>query len=330
MTKRIAWLAAAVVFLVHAVGNAHYGFFRDELYFIICGRHPQFGYVDQPPVVPLLAALTQIGGHSLFLLRLVPALFAAAGAYTTVLLAAEFGGGAFAQALAAIVYLFSGVLLSFGTKVGPDEVGLWTWPLLAYLIVRICRGGDRRLWLIAGAVAGLTIVSKYSVLFLLVALLLGLLLTSQRAILRSSWFAAGMAVAAIVALPNLLWQAHYAFPMLQLLEAGQHGKNVIVGPLVYVLQQVLITNLFLFPVWVIGVIWLLRRADLRFLGYAYVILIAEMIVFHGKHYYPANVYPIVIAAGAVPIERWTSRSTVARIAVLAYSLVLGAPIKRRS
>jgi hypothetical protein len=324
MTRnRMAWLAAAAVFLVHAIGNAHYGFFRDELYFIICGRHPQFGYVDQPPVVPLLAALTQIGGHSLWLLRLVPALCAAGGAYVTVLLVVEFGGGVFAQALATVVFLFCNVLLSFGGKVGPDEIGLWAWPLCALLVVRIVKGADARLWLAAGLTAGIAIQSKYAIVFFLVALLIGLLLTPQRRVLANAWFFAGAALFALIALPNLLWQAHYGFPMWQLLRNGQSGKNIIAGPLLYLVQQVLITNLFLFPVWVIGVIWLITRPNIRFLGYLYVILIAEMIVSHGKHYYPADVYPIVIAAGAVPIEAWTRRLLLLRVVVMAYALVLG-------
>jgi hypothetical protein len=323
MTQRTAWAAAAVVFILHALGNAHYGFFRDELYFIICGQHPQWGYVDQPPIVPLLSAVTQIFGHSLWLLRIVPALFAAGGAYVTVLLAAELGGALFAQALAAFAYLTCGVLLSFGGKVGTDEVGLLTWVLIAYLVLRIVRGADPRLWLAAGAIAGITFESKYSVIFFLAALALGLLLTPQRAILWNRWAALGAAIAAVIALPNVLWQAHYGFPMWELLEAGQHGKNVIVGPAVYFVQEILITNLFLFPVWVIGAIWLFTKPQFRFLGWLYVILIAEMLAFHGKHYYPANVYPIVIAAGAVPIETWTRRLPIARIAIAIYALVLG-------
>jgi 4-amino-4-deoxy-L-arabinose transferase-like glycosyltransferase len=126
--QRIPAIAALATLAVHLIGNPHYGFFRDELYFIICGFRPDFGYVDQPPVVPLLAAGTQLFGHSLFLLRAVPALFAAGGAYVTCLLAVEMGGGAFAQFLAALAFIFTGVLTSFGMKVGPDEVGLWLWP----------------------------------------------------------------------------------------------------------------------------------------------------------------------------------------------------------
>jgi 4-amino-4-deoxy-L-arabinose transferase-like glycosyltransferase len=115
-------------------------------------------------VVPLLAAATQLGGHSLVLLRAVPALFAGAGAYVTCRLVAEFGGGRFAQALAAIVFVFTGVLASFGVMAGPDEVGLWTWPLIALLIVRIVKGADPRWWLAVGGAAGLSLESKYSVL----------------------------------------------------------------------------------------------------------------------------------------------------------------------
>lgn len=323
MTRRVAWLAAIVVFAVHLFGNAHYGFFRDELYFIICGRHPQWGYVDQPPVVPLLAALTQIFGHSLLLLRLVPALFASGGVYVTVLLAEEFGGGIFAQILASIAFLFAGVLLSFGQKVGTDEVGLWTWPMLAFLVIRIVRGADPRLWLIAGAVAGFSFESKYSVVFFLAALTVGLLLTPQRNMLMNRWFAFGALIFTIIALPNALWQAHYNFPMWELLRNGQNGKNIIVGPLLYMVQEILIMNLFLAPVWILGLVWLLRNATFRFLGYTYVLLIVEMLLFHGKHYYPANVYPILLAAGGVQIGAWAANARIAQTAILVYCAVLG-------
>src|SRR5271165_4046844 len=90
--SRLPLIAGAAAFLLHLAGNPHYGFFRDELYFIVCGLHPQWNYVDQPPVAPLLAAASQVFGPSLFLLRAVPALFAGAGIYVTCLLAVEFGG----------------------------------------------------------------------------------------------------------------------------------------------------------------------------------------------------------------------------------------------
>jgi hypothetical protein len=185
MPRYVPAAAALLTFVIHLVANAHYGFFRDELYFIICGQHPQFGYVDQPPLVPLMSAATQMAGHSLFLLRAVPALFAAAGVYTTALLVLEIGGGVFAQILASLAVFFAGVLMNFGMKVSTDEVGLWTWPLIALLVTRIVNGGSPRLWLWAGVAAGVSLQSKYSVIFFLPALVIGLLLTPARRVLFS-------------------------------------------------------------------------------------------------------------------------------------------------
>jgi dolichyl-phosphate-mannose-protein mannosyltransferase len=321
---RIPFVAALVTLAVHLAGNAHYGFFRDELYFIICGFHPAWGYVDQPPVTPLLAAGSQLFGHSLFLLRAVPAIFAAAGAYVTCKLVLELGGDAFAEIVAAIAYLFCNVLLSFGTKVGPDMVGLWLWPLAALYVLRIAKGADPRLWLAAGAAVGVSFESKYSVLFFTVALVAGILLAPQRPILFSLWCFAGAALAALIALPNFIWQAVQGYPMLELLINGQTmGKNVIVGPGLYLFQQLLLTNLFLSPVWIVGLIELFRNNSARFLAWTYVILIALMIVAHGKHYYPGDVYPILIAAGGVAIERWTKDLKILRAALVPALIAAG-------
>ncbi len=321
--RSVPWLAAAATFVFHLAANPHYGYFRDELYFIICGFHPDWGYVDQPPLVPLMSAGTQLFGHSLVLLRAVPALFAAAAAFATCRLVTEFGGGVFAQSFAAVVVLFTGVSAAFGGKVGTDEVGLWTWPLIALLVVRLSKGADPRWWLAAGAAAGVSLESKYSVIFFLAAILAGLLLTPARRILFTRWFALGCAVAVLIALPNFVWQWQHGFPMLELLHNGQNGKNIIASPVLYVVQEIVITMPFLAPVWMIGLVWLVRSAAFRFLAFAYVIVIAEMIVLHGKHYYPAAVYPILIAAGAVPLEAWTQGRRTARTAMVAYALVLG-------
>jgi hypothetical protein len=316
-------IAAVVTLVVHLVANAHYGFFRDELYFIICGRHPDFGYVDQPPVVPLLAAATQVFGDSLFLLRAVPALLAAASVFTTCLLVTEFGGGPFAQAFAALIFLFTGVLASFGGKVSTDEVGLLTWPLIALWLVRIARGANPRLWIAIGIAVGVSLESKYMMLFYIAALAVGLIATPLRKLFANSWFAAGCVVAFAIVLPNLVWQWQHGFPMFELLRNGQTEKNLNPSPLLYIVQEILITSLFLAPVWMIGEAWLLKRSAYRFLGIAYVVLILEMIVLHGKHYYPASIYTILIAAGAVPIEARTRAHRTVRIGTVALASLIG-------
>jgi hypothetical protein len=319
-------LAGLVAVLLHLAGNPHYGFFRDELYFIACGRHPALGYVDQPPLVPLLAALSQASGPSLFALRALPALFSGASIYVTCLLARELGGGGFAQVLAAITAFLSPVLTSFGMKVSTDTPGLFLWPLAALLLLRLVKGGDPRGWLAVGAALGAAAESKYSVIFFVLALLAGLLLTKDRRILWSPWLLAGILLAVLLALPNFYWQAVRGFPMLELLRNGQRGKNVVLGPLEFMGAELLITNPALAIVWVIGLIFLLRRPPSRFLGLGYLILMGEMIAVHSKHYYPANVYPILFAAGGVALEGLTSAMPVLRTALVGVLIVLGSAL----
>jgi len=320
---RIPMIAAAATFGLHLAGNPHYGYFRDELYLIICGRHPQWGYVDQPPMAPLLAAGSQIFGHSFVLLRAVAAFFAAAAVYVTCLLVAELGGGAFAQVLAALAVFFAPVLMNFGMKISTDTAGLWLWPLAALYTLRLVKGADPRGWLAVGAVVGVCLQSKYTVVFFAAALLLGLLLTPERRILHSRWFLAGCGVGGLIALPNFLWQVYYGFPTLEFLRNAAHGKNLIVSPAQYLFQQLLITNVFLSLLWIIGLFWLLGNARFRFLGYTYIILIIIMMVLHGKHYYPADVYPYLMAAGGVAVEAGTNRRKVLRPIVAVAVIVLG-------
>ena len=320
-------VAGLAAFVFHVIANPHYGFFRDELYFIICGFHPQWGYVDQPPVVPLLAAGTQLFGHSLFLLRALAALFAGASVYVACALVLEFGGGVFALTLAAICGTLSPVLCAFAEKVGPDMVGLWLWPLAALYIVRMVKGGGLRQWLYAGIAIGVSAESKYSALFFAAAFLLALLIAPERRILFSRWFAAGAALAVLIALPNFIWQAVNGFPMWELLRNGQLGKNVILTPAQFVLAEIIITNPVLTIVWLCGLIWALTKPPFRFLAYGFVLLILFMIAFKAKHYYPADVYPIMFALGGAAIEGWTQRvrfvrPVVAAVAVLAGLLLL--------
>jgi len=323
MPERRAAIAAAIIaFVFHLVANPHYGFFRDELYFIICGFHPQWGYVDQPPVTPLLAAASQIFGHSLFSLRAVAALFGGASVYVCGLLAIEFGGGVFAVALAAICATLCPQLANFAMKLSTDTLGLWLWPLAALYVVRVLKGGDLRQWLWAGAAIGLALETKYSVLYFAIALVIALVLTSEYRILWSKWFAAGGAIAVTIALPNVIWQAVHGFPMWELVGNAQPA-NTPLSPSQYVLAEFLITNPFLALVWLCGLVRLLIDGRGRFLGYSFLILIAMMAASRAKHYYPANVYPILFSAGGVAIESWTARALFLRPVILSIALVAG-------
>ncbi|MCC2624900.1 MAG: hypothetical protein K0R14_773 [Burkholderiales bacterium] len=303
-------LLSIITLVIHLAGNPHYGFFRDELYFIMCGFRPALGYVDQPSLTPLLAAATQYFGQSLFLLRALPAIFAACSIYVTCLLVIELGGGSFAQIVAALVAFFCPVLMSFGTKVSPDTFGLVFWPLSVLCVLRILKGADPKIWLLVGVLFGVSFNTKYSIVFFAVAIILGLIVTKQRRILSTRWAFMGAVLCVLISLPNFLWQWHYNFPMLDILRAGQNGKNILLSPIQFITAQLLITNPALSICWIIGFIWLLYNSSVRFIAIAYIFLIVEMLIFHGKHYYAANFYPILIAAGGVAIESWTNKNTI--------------------
>ena len=319
-------LLPSVITLAHLAANPHYGFFRDELYFIVCGRHPDWGYVDQPPVVPLLAALSQAAGTSLFLLRAIPALFAGATAYVMATLARDMGGGRFAATLGALAGSLSLVLLAFGSRLGPDTVQMLAWPWAILCIGRA--RSDPRWWLTAGFAIGFGAEAKYSALLAAASIAAGLVLTYPRVLLsRAPWIGA-LLTAALIA-PNAAWQYAHGWPMLELLQNGQLGKNVVLSPLQFLAQQVLLYNPVLSLVWLAGFAWCLRVAAWRWLGIGFLVLLATMIVLHGKAYYPAPIYPALFAAGGVAIERWTARRAwlrpVAMATVVAAGLVL-APV----
>jgi len=315
--------AAILATALHALGNPHYGFFRDELYFIVCGRHPALGYVDQPPLTPLLAALSQSFGRSLFLLRLIPAFCAGLVAYVSCLFAEELGGGTFAEILTALVVMLAPVLVANEMRLTPDMLEIALWPLAALFVVRIVNGGSPKLWLAVGTIVGVAAWSKYSVAFFAVAVIAGLLLTQQRRLLASRWFFAGCILAVAIILPDFVWQAVHRFPILEVLR-NDSGQFVVTGP-PFLIQQILIMNPILSIVWIAGLVALARRPTMRWLAWAYVLLVVTMAALDAKNYYPSAIYPCLIASGAVAVEAWTRARPSVQAAIAAGAIAVSIP-----
>jgi multisubunit Na+/H+ antiporter MnhB subunit len=311
---------------VHLIANCNYGFFRDELYFIVCGRHPAWGYVDQPPLVPLFAAGSYaLSGGSLIAFRLLPALVLAA----TVALTAEFariiGGGRFAQWLAGLCALFAPILLIDGVLFGTDMFQALTWLGLAWVVVHLEQTGDERWWLAFGLITGFSLETKYSIAFFLVALAIGLLATPQRKSLLRPWVYLGAVIAAAMVLPNVLWQQAHGWPFLELGKAGVNGKNAVLSPLAYFGQQFLLAGPLGMTVVLCG-LWAgsvrPRHMTARALAIAWLVLFVVFDTMHGKAYYLASIYPTLLAFGAQRIEQWFGEAP-ARGAALAGVVLLG-------
>jgi hypothetical protein len=302
-------IAAGFVALEMLV-SVRYGYHRDELYFLAAGRRLAWGYVDQPPLSPATARLSEsLFGDSLVGLRLFPALAGGAVVFLTGALARELGGGSFAQALAALAVATSTVFLAVHHLAGPTSYDQLAWAGALFLVARILAGGDPRLWLAVGAVAGVGLLNKHTVLFLAGGLAVGLLTVGPREQLRSPWLWAGVALAALIWLPNLVWQVGHDWPTLEMLRSLR-AKNSGPGAVVeYLVGQIVQVGPVLVPVWIAGLVWLLRNDALRpyrALGVAFLAVFAVLLVSGGKAYYLAPMYVALFAAGAFAIEHATA------------------------
>ena len=329
-TAAVLAIAAGHI-VVQLLFSTRYGDHRDELYFLAPARQLAWGYVDQPPLTPALAWLAgALFGNSLVGLRLFPALASGAVVLLGGLLARELGGGRFAQGLAALCMAVSTFVLIAGHMLGTTAFDQLTWALCAYLVVRLLRTGDGRLWLLVGLVAGLGLLNKHLVLFLGLGLVVGLLLTDERRQLRSPWLWGGGGLALLILAPNLIWQVENGWPTIEMTRNLQARNSGGGAGLVFLPMQLLMVNPFLAPLWLAGLWWLLRAPDgrrYRALGWAYLTILVLFVALGGKPYYLAPMYAVLLAAGAVVAERALRRP--ARRALVGLALgagLLAAPI----
>ncbi len=302
---------ALVRIVLYGIAAPNYGYFRDELYYLACGEHPAWGYVDQPPLIGWMAwFLEHTFGTSLWALRLLPALAGTATIVLAGLLARELGGRRWAIFLASLVALMASISLALSHLFTMNAFDPLLWMAIAYLIVRIAKSGHESLWIAVGALAGITILNKYGVVFWLSGVAVGMCLTPLRQSFRSRWFWLGSGLAAVIALPNFVWQWQHQFPFVQLMHnIRQSGRDIALAPLPYLAAQAQMLGFVAALLVPLALLFFFSKQGrpFRALGWAYIVFLAEMMFLHGKMYYLAPVYPILFAAGAVWTERVTAR-----------------------
>jgi len=339
--RGIAVIAGAglVKLLLQFAGISRYGFFRDELYYMACGRHLAWGYVDQPPLVALVAWFARhFLGNSLFGHRLLPVFAGVAVVCTTGFFTRDLGGGRLAQFFACLGILFAPAYLAFDSFLSMNAFEPLFWLLCAWIVLRIVKGASPKLWLAFGAVAGIGLENKHTMLVFGFALVVGLLLSGEYRLFRSPWIWIGALVAFAIFLPNLLWEMKNGWPQIEVVRNAQQFKNVSVSPLLFIWDQVLFLNPVALPLWIAGLGWFFfspAGKRFRFFGFAYFIVLGVFIALDGKSYYPLPVYPILIAAGgiafenasAIPSRRWL-RPAFASLLILAgiATLPFGVPL----
>lgn len=297
----------------------NYGYFRDELYYIVSGtQHLSLGYVDFPPFIAYVAAfLNLISKDSLFSIHVVPALAQALVVFLAGMITRESGGGRKAQVLAAIATITSLDFIAFGTIFTPDSLDSLWWSLLAYLVIRIVRRKETRLWVLAGLVLGIGLLTKLTIFFFVAALFVSFLaVPSSRKYLKSKWVAVGGLVAIACILPIIYWNSVNGWPMIQFYQDFR-GDFSGGGPLNFAYSQVAGISFLNAPIFLIGLYFYLRSgggSQLRAIGLSYVILFVFMTILNLKVYYLMPAYPMLFAGGAILIEKSsTSKKGVLRL-----------------
>ncbi|MEU0560382.1 glycosyltransferase family 39 protein [Dactylosporangium sp. NPDC006015] len=299
--------ATAAVALLLTINR--YDYHRDELYFRMLGDRPSWGYVDQPPFTPLLIRLcAEVFGDSAWAIRLPGVLFLPAAVFLLALIAREAGGGAVAQTLAGTGALTTFALVSthLTLTTGPD---LLVWLGVVLCVMRASLRELPRYWLAAGLVTGLALYNKHLVILLLLTFAAGLLVAGPRKVLLSPWLWAGAGIALVVGLPNLLYQIANGFPQLDMAAALAENKGDEARITLIPLQLAWLGPFFV-PVWVAGIVTLLRNPALRpirALGVAYPLMLVLLFVIAGQPYYTVGLLSALFAIGAVPVARRVTR-----------------------
>jgi hypothetical protein len=313
---RFAWRPVAIVAgatgLVLLALSGRYGYHRDELYFLACGRHLAWGYPDQPPLVPFLARLMSgIDAHSLVLLRLPSDLAVAGTCVLTAVIARELGAGRRGQILAAVAIAISNITLGSGHLLSTTTFGLTAWAAFFAVALHALRTGDGRWWLVAGVIVGIGLLDNDLLVLLVASVVVGLLVVGPRRVLLSPWLWAGAVVALALWTPYLLWQAHHGWPQLDISRAIAQGSSGTSAPRWQIpLQQFYLASPPLDPVWIAGLLALWRSPALRWcraFGVGYAVLVVAVMVTGGKPYYLALAFPLLLAAGAQPAVDWVRR-----------------------
>jgi len=328
----ILLILPTVKLLVHLLAINGYGIHGDELYYLACSTHLDWGYVDQPPLsIFLLHVERWAFGDSMLSIRLFPALAGFFTVFLTGLLARRMGAGLPAQLLAESCALVAPVCLAVHHYFSMNAFDTLFWLAAIYIIVCIIDNGRPSLWVWFGVAMGLGFQNKISVLFLVLGIFVGLILTKERRLLFTSWIVPGVLAALLIAMPNIIWQVTHCWPTLEWMANARAEKMVALPLPAFMKEQILLMQPLTVLIWGSGLIALFVHPALsryRSFGWCYLTVLAIFIIQGGKPYYLAPIYPVLFAAGAIMIDQWLTRPWM-RTAVIAAVLgtgILTAPL----
>ena len=259
-----------------------YGYFIDEFYYISCANNPAAGYVDHPPLAPLILTLFQfVFGDSLYAIRVLPAFAQSAAVFSTGILAKEIGGGKYAQIIAACAMAASPTIIAFGGFYSMNAFEPLLAVLLLYFAVRMIKENNPRRWILMGIIMGLGMMNKHTFAVFIIAFVFSLLVAGKWRLFFNKWFVAGSLIGLIIFSPNILWQVMNNFPSLEFYRNISTNKNVYTPPVAFIIAQVMGMSPSTVPVWLAGILFLIfskKSKDFRFLGILFISLFLFMLL----------------------------------------------------
>ena len=313
-----------------------YGFFIDEFYYIACANNPAAGYVDHPPLAPLMLTVFKFFfGDSVYAVRILPALAVSASVFFTGIITKEMDGGKFAQILAACAMATSPIIITFGGFYSMNAFEPLLAILLLYFTIRMIKEGNQKRWIALGIIMGIGIMNKHTFGVFIIALLLSLIFAGKWKLVITKWFALAALIALFIFLPNIIWQMLNNYPSLEFYRNISKDKNVYTPPVAFILGQVMGMSPANVLIWFPGFIFLLfckRMKDFRFLGILFIGLFLFM-MFTGTSRSDrlAFAYPAAFAGGglffAYFIQKLNAKWVAGVLVILLFSgLALAMPI----
>ena len=307
--------------LLHFLTNTSYELHRDAFMYIDLGHHLDWGYHSVPPSIAVFGNISRfLLGETTFAIRFFPAILGALSIILIGIMVKEAGGGKWAQFFACLAFLAAPAFLRSNTLFQPVSFNQFYWLLLAFLIFRLIRTQRQLYWYLLGGVAGLAFLNKYSVVFYLIGVVVAVLLTPLRTWLRKPQPYLAAAMALLLALPNLIWQANHHWPVVNHMKELAETQLVHVRLDLFLLEQVMMF-LPVFFIWIFGLIYtgLLKDGkDYRAFAWIYLTVLLLLIILRGKHYYTLGLYAALFVFGGLFMERYLA----GKLGWLKYALIL--------
>lgn len=305
---RFLYVLAFIKFILPFIlQNHYYEPQRDEFLYLADAHHMAWGYMAVPPLLSVFAWIINLFGNSMFWLKFFPSLFGAFTVFIVGKIIISFGGKWLALFLGFLPFIFGAYLSAF-FLFQPGFLDILFWTMIAYSILRFIQT-QKNSWLyVFGISAGLGMMSKYSISFFIISILLGLLITRNRKIFLNKHLYFSALIAFLIFLPNLLWQYHYHFPVVVHMQELHQFQLQYVEPSGFLSDQILM-NLAVVFIWIAGLYFLIfkEKGRYRIFAWAYLFVMLILLYFQGKGYYSLGVYPVLFAFGAIHLERFATQ-----------------------